>query len=381
MRNTFLVAQNMFKIIFKKKSNVMVYIILPIVLVMIFMSAQGSSSNSKVAMGIVNKDNTQVSVDMLKYLNSTEKFKIVPLDEENLEEKVSSGEVQFAIIVPENMKEKILNKDTFNIEIISIKGQDATVWIENYIDMYMKNLMDISKAADGKEEVFNKIYEGYSKQELKLESEFVIDSTKGKSATQNTMGLFIMVMLMGTTTTSRLILKEKTERTYQRICTSPVNSKQYMTGNILVNLFIVFIQVNIVLFLAIKMLRYNMHIPVIQLLVILMSFGAVAVSIGLLIVVFSNSTASANNLSTLIITPSCMLGGCFWPVSIMPQYIQKLSDFIPQSWALGAIRKIQTGARFQEVLSNILILLAFTVTFFLISIYKMKKDKNVQKFI
>jgi len=112
-----------------------------------------------------------------------------------------------------------------------------------------------------------------------------------------------------------------------------------------------------------------------------MSFGAVAVSIGLLIVVFSNSTASANNLSTLIITPSCMLGGCFWPVSIMPQYIQKLSDFIPQSWALGAIRKIQTGAQFQEILSNILILLAFAITFFLISIYKMKKDKNVQKFI
>jgi ABC-2 type transport system permease protein len=381
MRSIFLIAQNMFKLIFKKKSNVIVYIILPILLVMVFMSLQGSPSNSKVSVGVINKDNTEIAKDMLKYLDSTEKFKMVPINEEILDDKVSSGDVQFALIIPENMKGKILNKNMESIQIISIKGQDATVWIENYINMYMKNLMDISKAANGKEEIFNEIYEGYSKQELILESKFVTDSTKGRNATQNTMGLFIMVMLIGTTTTSTLILKEKKERTYQRICTSPVSSKQYMIGNIIVNLFIVFIQITMVLFLATVVLGYNTHIPAVQLLTILMSFGAVAVSIGLAIVAFANSSASAGNLSTLIITPTCMLGGCFWPVSLMPGYLQKLSDFIPQSWALGAIRKLQTGAQFEDILSNILILLGFALTFFLISVYKMKKDKNVERFV
>ncbi|MBW9157053.1 ABC transporter permease [Clostridium tagluense] len=381
MRNIFLIAQNMFKIIFKKKSNIIVYIILPIVLVLIFMSLQGPSSDSKVSLGVINKDNTEIAVDMLKYLDSTEKFKIVPINEENLEDKVSNGDVQFALIIPENMKEKILKRNMENIQIVSIKGQDATVWIENYIDMYMRNLMSISKAANGKEEVFNKIYKGYSKQELTLQSKVVTDNTKGRSSTQNTMGLFIMVMLMGTTTTSTLILKEKRERTYQRICTSTVSSKQYMTSNVIVNLFIVFIQITIVLFLATKILKYNMHVPTIQLLIILMSFGVVAVSIGLAIVAFAKSSASASNLSTLIITPSCMLGGCFWPVSMMPEYLQRLSDFIPQSWALGAIRKLQTGAQFKDILWNITILLGFALAFFLISVYKMKKDRNVERFI
>lgn len=381
MRNIFLVAQNTFKIIFKKKSNVIVYIIVPIALVMFFMGMQGSSSDSKVSIGIINKDNTEIATDMLKYLDSTKKFDIVPLNEENLEEKVSNGDVQFALIIPENMKNKILNQDIERIEIISIKGEDTTIWIENYINMYMKNLMDISNVANGEEAVFNEIYEGYSKQELILESKLVTDSTKGRGTTQTTMGLFIMVMLMGTSTTSRLILKEKKERTYHRICTSPVSSKQYITGNVIVNLFISFIQIAIVLFLATKILKYNTHVPSLQLLVILMSFGAVAVSMGLLIVTCSNSSESANNLSTLIITPTCMLGGCFWPVSLMPLFLQKLSDFIPQSWALGAIRKIQTGAQFKDILGNILILLAFAITFFLISVYKMKRDKNVEKFV
>lgn len=382
MRNIFLVAQNMFKIIFKKKSNVIVYIVVPIALVMFFMGMQGSSSSdSKVSVGIINKDNTEIAADMLKYLDSTKKFEIVPLNEENLEGKVSNGDVQFALIIPENMKYKILNQDIEKIEIISIKGEDVTVWIENYINMYMKNLMDISKAANGKEEIFNKIYEGYSKQELVLESKFVTDNTKSGGVTQSTMGLFIMVMLIGTSTTSRLILKEKKERTYHRICTSPVSSKQYISGNVIVNLFISFIQIAIVLFLATKILKYNTHVPDIQLLIILMSFGTVAVSLGLLIVACSNSSESANNLSTLIITPTCMLGGCFWPVSLMPPFLEKLSDFIPQSWALGAIRKIQTGAQFKDILGNILILLGFAITFFLISVYKMKRDKNVEKFV
>ncbi|MGH4140656.1 ABC transporter permease [Clostridium sp.] len=385
MRSVFLIAKNTFKLIFKKKSNVIVYIVLPIILVVVFMGMQGGSSSSKVSMGIVNKDNTEISVDMLKYLESTEKFKIVQLDEDDLAKKVASGDVQFAVIIPENMKSKVLNKDIDKIEVISIKGQETTVWIENYINMYMKNIMDISKAANGQEEIFDKIYEGYSKQELVIQSEFVTDNTKehskGQGTTESTMGLFILVMLIGANTTSILILKEKRERTYQRICTSPVSSKQYMMGNVIVNLFIVFIQITIVLFLATVILKFNTHIPAMQLLIVLMSFGAVAVSIGLLIVAFSKSTSSAGTLSTLIITPSCMLGGCFWPVFIMPPLLQRLSDFIPQSWALGAIRKLQTGAQFKEVLGNILILLGFAITFFLISVYKMKKDRSVERFI
>lgn len=384
MRNVFLIAQNTFTIIFKKKSNIIVYIVLPIVLVIVFMGMQGSPS-SKVSMGIINKDNTEMAGDMLKYLKSTDKFKIVPLDDDNLEESVASGDVQFAVIIPNNMKEKVLNNGIDKIEIISIKGQGATVWIENYINMYMKNIMDISKSANGKEEIFDEIYGGYSKQELILHSEFVMDNTKdyskGQGRTQTTMGLFILVMLIGASTTSTLILKEKRERTYHRICSSPVSSKQYMMGNVIVNLFIVFIQISVVLFLATVILKYNTHIPPMQLLIILMSFGTVAVSIGLLIVVFSRSTSSAGSLSTIIITPSCMLSGCFWPVSIMPSFLQKLSDFIPQSWALGAIKKMQEGAQFSDILSNIIILLGFAIAFFLISVYKMKKDRSVQKFI
>ncbi|MGH4123044.1 MAG: ABC transporter permease [Clostridium sp.] len=381
MRNIFLIAQNMFKLIFKKRSNVIVYIILPIALVTIFMSLQGPSSGSKVSMGVINKDKTEIASDMLKYLESTKKFKIVPINQENLEDSVVSGDVQFALIIPENMKQKILSKNTDNIQIISIKGEDATVWIKNYIDMYMKNLMSISKASNGEEVTFNKIYKGYSNGELKFQSEFVTDNTKGTNATQNTMGLFIMVMLIASGTTSTLILKEKRDGTYQRICASPVSSKQYILGNVIVNLFIVFIQITIVLFLTTKVLNYNTHIPAMQLLIILMSFGIVAVAMGLLIVVCSNSTGSASSLSTLIVTPTCMLGGCFWPVSVMPPFMQRLSDFIPQSWALGAIRRIQTGAQFKDILGNIGVLLAFAVTFFLISVYKMKKDRNVERFI
>jgi ABC-2 type transport system permease protein len=381
MKNVFLIAQNTFKIIFKKKSNVIVYIVLPIVLVIVFMGMQGSTSSSKVSMGIVNKDNTKIAGDMLEYLHSTEKFEIVPLDEENLEESVASGDVQFAVIFPGNMKEKILNKNINKIEIISIKGQDATVWIENYINMYMKNIMDISKATKGQEDIFDVIYEGYTKQELILQSEFVTDNTKGVGRTQTSMGLFILVMLIGASTTSTLILKEKRERTYQRICSSPVSSKEYMMGNVIVNLFIVFIQITVVIFLATVILKYNIHMEAMQLLVILMSFGCVAVAIGLLIVVFSKSSSNGGTLSTLIITPSCMLGGCFWPVAIMPPFLRKLSDFIPQSWALGAIRKLQEGAQFSDILGNILILLGFASTFFLISVYKMKRDRSVQRFI
>jgi len=116
-------------------------------------------------------------------------------------------------------------------------------------------------------------------------------------------------------------------------------------------------------------------------LVILGCFGLVAISIGMMIVALARSSYEAGVASTLVITPSCMLAGCFWPVEYMPAIMQKISYFIPQRWALDAVQALQRGAAFHDVAGNLVVLMAFAAVFFVLSAYRFSTTDDVSRFI
>jgi len=381
MRNFINIAANIFKITFMKKGNVVIYIILPIAITVALISVLGNHGTSKIIIGIVDKDKTVYSTNMLEYIKSTGKFVIKEINEYDISDKVASGNVDFALVIPKHFGESIYKCAPQTVDIISIKGQEAIIWIENYINYYIKNLNNMCIASDGNREVFNKMYNNYKKNGFKLISNPVKDVSRNKSITRLIIGMFIMFIMMSSSVTSRIIIKDKRRRTYYRICSSPVSSRTYVLSNAVVNIFIVFIQVITIVFIIEKIMKYQTYVPTIQMVVILMCFGLNAIAIGMLITAFSNSTGTASIMTNLITTPTCMLGGCFWPVSIMPKTIQKISKFIPQTWTMDAIKKIQRGSSFWDVKINIFVLLGFATMFLLIAIYKMKKNNKVNTFV
>lgn len=381
MRNILLIVFNMLKVTFRKKSNIIVYIILPVVINAGLIGTFGNDKSSKVRMGVVNKDNTVISINMISYLDGTGKFDMQNVDEVDVDEKISSRKLDFALIIPENFGESVYNGKPEILKIVSIKGIEVTAWIENYSNLYIKNLMDIYNASKGNKQVFEEIYNGYNNGNFRITTEAIKDKSMNKVITRTSIGMLLFFILIACSTTANLILKEKRERTYHRICSSPISNRGYVFSNIIVNIFITFIQIVMVLFFMKKIFNIETYVPTMQMIVILMSFGLAAVGIGMLIMVFSNSTSASGTITSLVATPTCMLSGCFWPKNFMPNFLQKFSDFIPQTWAMDAINKIQTGKSFSQIRINIFILLGFASVFFLVAVYKMKKSNNVEKFI
>jgi ABC-2 type transport system permease protein len=281
----------------------------------------------------------------------------------------------------QNTLEKAYSGKVETIKIVSIKGIEATAWIESYSNFYIKNLMDIYAASEGDKEIFNKIYEGYKKETFKLKTHTIKDTVMSKTASKQSVGMFIMFIMLSCSTTAGLILQEKRERTYQRICTAPVTSKGYIASNVLLNIFIVAVQIVIVQFCIERVLKLETFVPTTQMLGILMTFGLAAIGIGMMIVAFASSSNALGAITTLVVTPTCMLSGCFWSIEIMPKVLQKISYFMPQTWVIDAISKIQRGESFASVQINILILIGFAATFSLIAAYKMKNSNNIKNFV
>jgi len=209
----------------------------------------------------------------------------------------------------------------------------------------------------------------------------VQDQTHNKGMTTQMVGFLIMFMLVGAGNVAEMILKERRNRTYYRICAAPVSAITYIFGNVLANLIMVTLQISIALLFMIKVFKIQTSIPVGELFMILVLFGLVAIGLGVLIVAFSNDSKQAGTLQNLIITPSCMLAGCFWPVEIMPKTLQRIADFLPQKWTIGAIEKLQMGGSLDQIMINLMIIIAFALAFFLVAAYRFGRNDNVKTFV
>lgn len=376
MKKVFIIAENITKLFFKKKVNIIIYFILPICITLISMVLYNGAS-SKINIGVYDADKSEVSINMINYLKKTGKFTIVSKDQKQVQSLVEKEKIVAGIIIPKAFKESILEGKVKEINLYSVKGQDTTIWLQNYIELYTKNIHELSIASEGNKDSFKRMYDGFLKENMKLNVTSLEDNGASMGTTITSMGIFIMFLMFGASSTSDEILKDRERKTYFRILSSEVSERQYLLGNFMANFLRALLQIIVILIIMMYVLKIKTYVPFLDMLIILSSFSITAIGLGMLVVSFSKSSNQSNGLMNLIVTPSCMLGGCFWNISLMPNSLQKVSNFVPQKWAIDAITKIQNGGSLYSIRLNLLIIMLFALVFFLISAYKISKRNSL----
>lgn len=381
MRNIALIISNILKTTFRKKANLIIYVFLPLVGVLLSLLIYGGTGSSQIRVGFASRDDGMLSSEVRNVLDSKEGFAVSDVMEEEINDKLTDQNLDVVVTLPEGFTESVYSGYLKDIEIITIKGLETTAWIEQLLNSYTDVLAKLSAASEGDRALFDKMYEQYEETSIHLNVAALEDKQVGKSMTVTTIGFLIMFMMLGASFTSIIILKEKRSRTFYRICTAPVNSRQYILANAMTSVLIIIVQI-IVIQLAMKSIfRINTGLSDPALFIILLMFGLVAIGIGLTITAFSSSSYMAGSLTSLIMTPTCMLGGCFWDVDFMPEFMQKISYFMPQRWAIEAVEKLQSSADFTDIYLNLLVLAAFALALILVASYKFSKTDNLRKFV
>ena len=381
MRNLMLLILNNLKVTFRKKGNIVIYIILPLGGVLLSLLMYGSSSAGPLKIGFIDNDHGWAASELKEKLSATEGFLIIEVEEDEVSKKLLDFELDAAVIVPEAYSESILGGIAAETEIVSLKGKETTAWVEQLINRHTSSMMLLSAASGGEEAAFDRMLAQVRANNLKLQVISADDKSMSRSMTMNSVGFLIMFTMLGAGFTSGIVLKEKRNRTYHRICSAPVSAKQYIFANSLTGLIICIFQI-LMIQLAMKFVfRIDTGVEGVHMFIILLMFAFVAVGVGLFITAFSNSSYMAGTLNTLILTPTCMLGGCYWDTALMPDIMQKIGYFTPQRWAIDAVTRMQSGGAFGDITLNLLVLAAFAMALMLIAAFRLSRTDNVQKFV
>jgi ABC-2 type transport system permease protein len=170
------------------------------------------------------------------------------------------------------------------------------------------------------------------------------------------------------------IVKEKETGTMEILLVSPMRPLLVVLSKAVPYLFLCFIDVVIILLLAIFLLDMPIRGSLPLLLAESLLFILTTLSLGLLVSAVVDSQQTAMFLSLVgFLMPALVFSGFMFPIENMPLPLQIVSNIVPTKWYYSIVRAIMVkGLGFSYVAKQTLILAVMTVVYLTVAIRKFK---------
>jgi ABC-2 type transport system permease protein len=178
---------------------------------------------------------------------------------------------------------------------------------------------------------------------------------------QTIPGYTVMFVFFLIGTISSSMIDERRQGTFRRLLAMPVSKTAIVGGKLLSTLLIGLIQVAILFGVGVLVFHMDLGREYLGLALLSIALVACAVSIGL-----AASTTQIGGVLVPMLIVAALLGGCMFPIDLMPPFLRVVSYAVPHRWALQGFQNlIVRGQGLLQVLPQIGVLLAFTLVFFL----------------
>ena len=181
-------------------------------------------------------------------------------------------------------------------------------------------------------------------------------------------GIMAMVVMTAVLTgLAASISREKEQGTLDGILISPINRLAIILGKALSQSIRGLIQGMIVLIIAIVFFGVTIHGSMLLVIILLLLGIFSFVGLGILVSSLASEQETATQLLFMFQFPMLFLSGTFFPILLMPVFMQKIAYFIPLTYAINALRKdMVLGAGFPEIHTELLVLALFgAITLFI----------------
>jgi ABC-2 type transport system permease protein len=183
--------------------------------------------------------------------------------------------------------------------------------------------------------------------------------------------LFVMIVMISVTGS---LLEAKKSGVWYRMMATPSSRFQILAGYFLSFFLIGWVQFAVLMLSS--SLFFGVHWGNLGALIVLVSALLLAiVGLGLFIAGFVKTTEQQAALGNIIVASTCMLGGVYWPLDIVPKVMQQIAQFVPQKWAMdGFTEIIARGGSLSDIMMPVTILLGFAVLFIGVGLSRIKYE-------
>ena len=186
-------------------------------------------------------------------------------------------------------------------------------------------------------------------------------------------GYLVMFVFFASALSAEAIVRERQNHTLERLLASSVRREAILGGIFAGTAAKGLIQ--ILIFWAVGILAFHIELGLSPGAVILLSILMVIMSsaFAIMLATLAKTQRSAGSIAVLTSLLLAPLGGCWWPLFIMPRWMQFIAKITPHGWAVNGFNKLMLfGADFSAAVPEMLALLGFAVVFAAIAVWRFR---------
>ncbi|HYA21594.1 MAG TPA: ABC transporter permease [Thermoproteota archaeon] len=287
------------------------------------------------------------------------------------------GEALGAIIIPENFSDALTTHlYSANITVLT---DDSNPQISQVLSQVLTQVIDGMSLAQATMNVYP-----YAMQVHVNPIAIVVPYSAQTEGVVSGGGSYIEFMIPGLlmmnvitsmmTGLPRAIAYEKDTGTLAGFLASPISRVSIIAGKALGHIIRGLIQAAVSLALAIVLFGITIHGDI-MLVVLVLFLGVYSfVGLGITLTSVAEDEETAAMIMMTLTMPMIFLSGVFFPVQMMPDFMQTISHWLPFTYAIDAMRRIMIfGVTLSNVVTDIAVLLAFGTVMLIVAIPAFEK--------
>jgi ABC-type multidrug transport system permease subunit len=391
-----------FRLTWKDRSVIIWSLLMPLVFIFVFgqIKGGGSPSDVKATLTIENHDDGPVSKALIASLGRENLVLVFEIPE--------GGAAVRSLVIPEDFSEKVLSRERTRLVLRKDEGsnaeagQTAEVAVARALVKTVSALLEIEGgiirdgngpismegdslsgnlriAVENRPDIAAVLEAGLDSIIARTPAITVASSFAGKAKEiprgyqSSVPGNLVMFVLMGMAFSGIVITQERRAGILARTAVSPARKRDIVAGKLAGRMMVGIVQILVLLVAGRFIFKISLGNDVAALVILMVAFafccGAFSLVFGSL---FGNpdQVAGFAIVTTLVMSA---LGGCWWPLEVVPQPFRVIAFCLPTGWMMDGIHKlISFGYGLGSVAPHILVLVLFGAAFLAVASARLK---------
>lgn len=177
--------------------------------------------------------------------------------------------------------------------------------------------------------------------------------------------MYVMFTVLGATS---VLLRERNQWTLQRLAALPISRAQILSGKIITYLVLGMIQF-LIIFAVGLVVGLDFGRQPLLLLPIMVAFVLCITALAFAIAPWMKNLGQAEGVARLLALAFAPLGGAWWPLEIVPDFMRTIGHLSPVAWAMDAFHDIMWySGGVAEILPEIGVLMAASAILFFVGV-------------
>lgn len=319
------------KRLFRDKVAIFFVFLFPLIFLIIFGSIFSNDSSVSFKVALINESDSAFSQTFVKQLSDNP---VLEIDKQvntldAAKEKMKRGQLDATITLP---------TDFGDIKNSSFPSGQAVVTYDQNNEQAGRTLTSVMQS------IFTEVNDGIVPKEEPFSVVAASTATKGASQFDYTFSgiLGFTLLSLGIFGPTQVFPRLKQRGVLKRYHTTTLRVWQYFVANVISNAFVGILAVATMFIAALTLFDLNMRGNYLVLTVVIILGTVMLFGIGLALGGWAKNENQAAPLAQLVTLPMMFLSGVFFPTFLMPELLQKVTQFIPLTPVVDSVRLIVT---------------------------------------